>query len=55
VRPQQLWPHQLQSRAGDHLILAAPKGSLESIATVLALREGSIPPTANLENLDQRT
>jgi 3-oxoacyl-[acyl-carrier-protein] synthase II len=47
---------------GDHPILTAPKGSLghllgasgavESIATVLALYEGLIPPTANLENLD---
>jgi 3-oxoacyl-[acyl-carrier-protein] synthase II len=47
---------------GDHPILTAPKGSLghllgasgavESIATVLALHEGLIPPTANLENLD---
>jgi 3-oxoacyl-[acyl-carrier-protein] synthase II len=47
---------------GDHPILTAPKGSLghllgasgavESIATVLSLYEGVIPPTANLENLD---
>jgi len=47
---------------GDHPILTAPKGSLghllgasgavESIATVLSLYEGLIPPTANLENLD---
>lgn len=47
---------------GDHPILTAPKGSLghllgasgavESIATVLSLYEGVIPPTANLENVD---
>ena len=47
---------------GDHPILTAPKGSLghllgasgavESIATILSLYEGLIPPTANLENLD---
>jgi len=47
---------------GDHPILTAPKGSLghllgasgavESIATVLSIYEGVIPPTANLENLD---
>ena len=47
---------------GEHPILTAPKGSLghllgasgavESIATVLSIYEGVIPPTANLENLD---
>lgn len=47
---------------GDHPILSAPKGSLghllgasgavESIATILSLYHGVIPPTANLENLD---
>lgn len=47
---------------GDHPILTAPKGSLghllgasgavESIATILSLYEGLIPPTANLENVD---
>ncbi|HEX9337328.1 MAG TPA: beta-ketoacyl-[acyl-carrier-protein] synthase II [Pseudonocardiaceae bacterium] len=47
---------------GDHPILTAPKGSLghllgasgavESIATILSLYDGLIPPTANLENLD---
>jgi 3-oxoacyl-[acyl-carrier-protein] synthase II len=47
---------------GDHPILTAPKGSLghllgasgavESIATILSLYHGVIPPTANLENLD---
>ncbi|HEX4725022.1 MAG TPA: beta-ketoacyl-[acyl-carrier-protein] synthase family protein [Pseudonocardiaceae bacterium] len=47
---------------GDHPILTAPKGSLghllgasgavESIATILSLYEGLIPPTANLTNLD---
>jgi len=47
---------------GDHPILTAPKGSLghllgasgavESIATILSVYHGLIPPTANLENLD---
>jgi 3-oxoacyl-[acyl-carrier-protein] synthase II len=47
---------------GDHPVLTAPKGSLghtlgasgaiEAIATVLSVREGVVPPTANLENLD---
>jgi 3-oxoacyl-[acyl-carrier-protein] synthase II len=47
---------------GDHAILTAPKGSLghllgasgavESIATLLSIRDGLIPPTANLEQLD---
>jgi 3-oxoacyl-[acyl-carrier-protein] synthase II len=49
---------------GDHPILTAPKGSLghllgaagavEGIATVLSIRDGLIPPTANLENLDEK-
>jgi 3-oxoacyl-[acyl-carrier-protein] synthase II len=44
--------------------LTAPKGSLghllgaagavEGIATVLSIRDGLIPPTANLENLDEK-
>jgi 3-oxoacyl-[acyl-carrier-protein] synthase II len=47
---------------GDHPILTAPKGSLghllgaagavEGIAALLSVRDGLIPPTANLENLD---
>ena len=47
---------------GDHPILTAPKGSLghllgaagavEGIAALLSIRDGLIPPTANLENLD---
>jgi 3-oxoacyl-[acyl-carrier-protein] synthase II len=47
---------------GDHPILTAPKGSLghllgaagavEGIACLLSIRDGVIPPTANLENLD---
>ncbi|GAA3438481.1 beta-ketoacyl-[acyl-carrier-protein] synthase family protein [Kutzneria kofuensis] len=47
---------------GDHPLLTAPKGSLghllgasgavEAIATVLSVRDGVIPPTANLENPD---
>ena len=47
---------------GDHPLLTAPKGSLghllgasgavEAIATVLSIRDGVIPPTANLQNPD---
>jgi 3-oxoacyl-[acyl-carrier-protein] synthase II len=47
---------------GDHPILTAPKGSLghllgaagavEGLAALLSVRDGVIPPTANLEDLD---
>ncbi len=47
---------------GDHVAVTAPKSSLghllgaagavESIVAVLSIREGVIPPTTNLENLD---
>jgi 3-oxoacyl-[acyl-carrier-protein] synthase II len=47
---------------GDHPILTAPKGSLghllgaagavEGIAALLAVRDGLIPPTANLVDID---
>ena len=47
---------------GDHVILTAPKsqlghtvggaGAIESILTVLSVKEGIIPATLNLENLD---
>jgi 3-oxoacyl-[acyl-carrier-protein] synthase II len=52
----------VRKAVGDHPVLTAPKGSLghllgaagavEGIATLLAIRDGVIPPTANLENLD---
>ncbi|HEX3789022.1 MAG TPA: beta-ketoacyl-[acyl-carrier-protein] synthase family protein [Pseudonocardiaceae bacterium] len=52
----------IRKAIGEHAVLTAPKGSLghtlgasgaiEAIATVLSVREGVIPPTANLENLD---
>lgn len=52
----------IKKAIGEHPVLTAPKGSLghllgaagavECIATILALREGLVPPTANLENLD---
>lgn len=47
---------------GEHPILTAPKGALghllgaagavEGLAALLSVRDGIIPPTANLENLD---
>lgn len=47
---------------GDHPVLTAPKGSLghllgaagavEAIATILTVRDGLVPPTANLTDLD---
>jgi 3-oxoacyl-[acyl-carrier-protein] synthase II len=47
---------------GDHPILTAPKGALghllgaagavEGLAALLSIRDGVIPPTANLDNLD---
>jgi len=49
---------------GDHPVLTAPKGSLghllgaagavEGIAALLAIRDGLIPPTANLVDLDPK-
>jgi 3-oxoacyl-[acyl-carrier-protein] synthase II len=47
---------------GDHPVLTAPKGNMghllgaagavEGIAALLAVRDGVVPPTANLEDLD---
>jgi 3-oxoacyl-[acyl-carrier-protein] synthase II len=52
----------IRTAIGDHPIVTAPKsmlghmlgaaGAVESIATVLALRDGVIPPTLNLEDPD---
>ncbi|WP_128431880.1 beta-ketoacyl-[acyl-carrier-protein] synthase family protein [Streptomyces cyaneus] len=52
----------IRSALGDHPVLTGPKGALghllgaagavEAIATVLTLRHGIVPPTANLERLD---
>ncbi|MCD2195893.1 beta-ketoacyl-[acyl-carrier-protein] synthase family protein [Actinomycetospora endophytica] len=52
----------VRKAVGDHPVLTAPKGSLghllgaagavEAIATILAVREGLVPPTANLTDLD---
>lgn len=52
----------VKKAVGEHPVLTAPKGSLghllgaagavEAIATVLAVREGLVPPTANLTDLD---
>jgi 3-oxoacyl-[acyl-carrier-protein] synthase II len=52
----------LRSALGDHPVLTATKsmtghllgaaGALESIATILALRDGIVPPTINLDDPD---
>ncbi|HEV7973363.1 beta-ketoacyl-ACP synthase II [Amycolatopsis sp.] len=52
----------IRKAIGDHPVLTAPKGALghllgaagavEAIATVLSIKEGIIPQTLNLENLD---
>ncbi|MFB9909132.1 beta-ketoacyl-[acyl-carrier-protein] synthase family protein [Allokutzneria oryzae] len=54
----------IQSSVGTHPVITAPKsalghllggsGAVESMATVLALHHGVVPPTLNLENLDPR-
>ncbi|WP_031465190.1 beta-ketoacyl-[acyl-carrier-protein] synthase family protein [Sciscionella sediminilitoris] len=54
----------IRKAVGDHPLVTAPKGSLghlvggagavESIATLLSLREGIIPPTRNLVELDPK-
>jgi 3-oxoacyl-[acyl-carrier-protein] synthase II len=52
----------LRAALGDHPVLTATKsmtghllgaaGALESIATILAIRDGVVPPTINLDNPD---
>jgi 3-oxoacyl-[acyl-carrier-protein] synthase II len=52
----------IRAAIGDHVVVTAPKGALghligaagavEGLACVLALRDGVVPPTLNLENLD---
>jgi 3-oxoacyl-[acyl-carrier-protein] synthase II len=52
----------IRTAIGDHAVVTAPKsmlghmlgaaGAVESIATVLALRDGVIPPTLNLDDPD---
>jgi 3-oxoacyl-[acyl-carrier-protein] synthase II len=52
----------IRTAIGDHPVVTAPKsmlghllgaaGAVESIATVLALREGVVPPTLNLDDPD---
>jgi 3-oxoacyl-[acyl-carrier-protein] synthase II len=52
----------IRTAVGDHAVITAPKGALghllgaagavESLACVLALRDGIVPPTLNLEDLD---
>lgn len=54
----------IRKAVGTHPVLTAPKGSLghllgaagavEAIATILAVREGLVPPTANLSDLDEK-
>ncbi|MFI7427398.1 beta-ketoacyl-ACP synthase II [Micromonospora sp. NPDC049836] len=53
----------LRKAVGDHPVLTATKsmtghllgaaGALESIATILAIRDGAIPPTINLDDPDE--
>lgn len=52
----------IRSSVGDHPVVSAPKsalghllgaaGAVESIACVLAIRDGLVPPTLNLDNPD---
>jgi 3-oxoacyl-[acyl-carrier-protein] synthase II len=52
----------IRTAIGDHAVVTAPKsmlghllgaaGAVESIATVLALRDGVVPPTLNLDDPD---
>jgi 3-oxoacyl-[acyl-carrier-protein] synthase II len=52
----------IRAAIGEHVVVTAPKGALghligaagavEGLACVLALRDGVVPPTLNLENLD---
>jgi 3-oxoacyl-[acyl-carrier-protein] synthase II len=52
----------VQQALGDHVVLTAPKsslghtvgaaGAIESIVTLLSIRDGVIPATLNLEKLD---
>jgi 3-oxoacyl-[acyl-carrier-protein] synthase II len=52
----------IRTAVGNHAVVTAPKGALghllgaagavESLACVLALRDGVVPPTLNLEDLD---
>lgn len=54
----------IRAAIGDHAVVTAPKGALghllgaagavESLACVLAMRDGVVPPTLNLEDLDPR-
>ncbi|HEX7746887.1 MAG TPA: beta-ketoacyl-ACP synthase II [Micromonosporaceae bacterium] len=54
----------LRAALGDHPVLTATKsmtghllgaaGALESIATILAIREGIVPPTINLDDPDDK-
>jgi 3-oxoacyl-[acyl-carrier-protein] synthase II len=56
--------HAIRKALGDHPVVTAPKGALghlvggagavESIATLLALSEGLVPATRNLEQLDPK-
>ncbi|MGH3718698.1 MAG: beta-ketoacyl-[acyl-carrier-protein] synthase family protein [Pseudonocardiaceae bacterium] len=52
----------IRTAVGDHAVVTAPKGAfghllgaagaVEALACVLALRDGVVPPTLNLEDLD---
>lgn len=52
----------IRAAVGEHAVVTAPKsalghllggaGAVEAMATVLAIRDGVVPPTLNLDNLD---
>jgi 3-oxoacyl-[acyl-carrier-protein] synthase II len=54
----------IRAAIGDHPVLTAPKsamghllgaaGAVESIAAVLSVRDGIVPPSLNLERVDDR-
>ncbi|MBW4721711.1 beta-ketoacyl-[acyl-carrier-protein] synthase family protein [Saccharothrix obliqua] len=57
-------PQAVRRAIGDHPVLTAPKGhhghllgasgAVEAITTLLSVRDGVVPPTLNLENIDPK-
>ncbi len=56
--------HAIRTAIGEHAVVTAPKGSfghllgaagtVEAIATILAIHHGVVPPTINLNDMDER-